>query len=75
MIWLLLAVYLLAAATVGRMAYEFDVFAEDVAEWAGAGADQALAARRAEIVVSFLVGVFWPVVPLFALWVHVKTPR
>lgn len=55
MIWILVAVYLLAGITIARMAWEFDV-------WADQPDERALC--------SMLVLV-WPVVPAWGLWTYV----
>jgi len=75
-IWWLIFVYVLAGITVGRMAWEFDVFTVDPI--LGERPQDVLArslARRVEVFVCWVAGVVWPVVPLWALWTHVRNPR
>ena len=70
MIFALIAVYALAGVTIGRMTYEFDVWAVE-----SSTVDEAIDARRSETRAAVLTGILWPIVPVFALVVHVRTPR
>lgn len=65
------ALYVLAGATIGRMAYEFDVFS------ARPSIDpvQARHRHRVEVASTVITGLIWPLVPMWALWVHMRTPR
>lgn len=71
MIWWMIFLYVLAGVTIGRMAYEFDVFDPPYTE----DRDQALRNREVEIWSSVITGVLWPLVPAWALWVYVRTFR
>lgn len=57
---ILLAVYLLAGLTIGRMAYEFDVFSE--------GRPQTMRDRRIEVFACWVTVLLWPCVPALGLW-------
>ena len=60
MIWAVVMIYVLAGATIGRMCYEFDVYADDP--------------RPVETRMCWITGAVWFVVPLWALWIHIKSP-
>ena len=57
----LIVTYLAAAFTIGRMCWEFDVYAERYG--------------LAEAVACWVIGLLWPVVPVWGLWNHIRTPR
>lgn len=66
MTWLLIVTYLLAGATIGRMAWEFDVFAAgspDAYDW------------RLDRRLCVMAGILWPLVPALLLWSYVRIPR
>lgn len=66
MIWLLVAVYLLAGVTIGRMCYEFDVFAPDRPGL------ETMADRRADVGTCCLIALIWFVVPVAGLVNHLR---
>lgn len=71
-------VYVLAAVTIGRMCYEFDVFTPqlpDTAMGRAATRLESVHSRRDEIIACWITGAFWFAVPLYGLWIHIKTPR
>lgn len=76
MIWWLVFVYALAGITVGRIVWEFDMFTDYPVSYEHAQDARArVLARRREVMVCWIVGAGWPVVPLWALWTHVRKPR
>lgn len=71
MIWFAV-MYVWAGVTIGRMVYEFDVFANDATPRSDA---EAMQARGREIRLAWAIGMFWPMVLPYAVYVHAKTPR
>lgn len=72
MIWIVYLVYVWAGATIGRICYEFDVFAPDKPPRSGG---EAMEARRREIKTCWTVGILWFTIVPVALYVHIRTPR
>lgn len=68
MIWAAFLMYAWAGVTIGRLCYEFDVFAEEEDPHPFDG-------RRREIRLCWIVGVWWFLILPRALWVHVREPR
>lgn len=66
MIWLFLATYALAGATIGRMAWEFDVFDDEEALTYDHRADRRL---------CIISGILWPLVPAWGLWIALTASK
>lgn len=66
---ILILVYLWAGLTIGRMCYEWDIFAASEAE------EPLPIERRQEISLCWVVGFVWPIIMLYAIWIHVSNPR
>ena len=60
MFWLFLATYVLAGATIGRMTWEFDVYADS---------------PRYDRLLCVVTAIAWPVVPAWGLWALVRSWR
>lgn len=58
---LLVFTYLLAGATIARMAWEFDAFADRAS----------VQDRRDEAALCWVLVLVWPVVPAWGLWTYV----
>jgi hypothetical protein len=70
MIWALVVTYLLAGATIARMVYEFDVFSDPD----GSVLEQ-IQNREREIWICVVLVFVWPLVPAWALWNTVTSPK
>lgn len=78
MIWWLIGMYVLAGVTVGRLAWEDDKFVvlpppDSLRRMVDPSFIRR--GRTYEVAACWIVGMFWPVVPLLGLWNHVRTPR
>lgn len=59
MIWTLIFVYLLAGGVIARMAWEYDMFADDTTDW------------RTEATVCWMLVLLWPLLAVLTAWTYV----